>query len=69
MYEPDVVIPDFSRQLVVFLGCFFFACFSKMLNFWIDYVGVSLYGICLRFLEVCLSYCRRLFFYWLGFIF
>ena len=34
-----------------------FACFSQMLNLWIDDVGVSLTVICIRFLEVCLSYC------------
>ena len=48
---------------------FFFACFSQMLDFWVDVVGSSLDSICIRFLEVCLSYCRCLFFYWLGFIF
>ena len=46
-----------------------FACISQMLDFWIDDVGVSLIGICIRFLEVCLNYCRCLLIYWLGFIF
>ena len=40
-----------------------------MLNFWIDDVGASLNGICIRFLEVCLSYRGCLFFYWLGLCF
>ena len=60
---------SFSKRLVVLLGCFFFDCFSQMLNFWIDDLGVAFNGICIRFLEVCLSCCRRLFFYWCGFIF
>ena len=40
-----------------------------MLNFWIDDVGASLNGICIKFLEVCLSYRGCLFFYWLGLCF
>ena len=77
-----ILLGDFPRRCSAWAGCsnssFFkrvggsswtFACFSQMLNFWIDDVGYSLNGICIRFLEVCLSYCRCLFIYWLGFLY
>ena len=77
------LVGDFPRRCCAWLGFsnsnFFktvggsswmcFAHFSQLLNFWIDVVGVSLNGIWVRFFEVCLTYCRCLFFYWLEFIF
>ena len=68
VYELDVVSPAFSRELVVLPYCLF-CLISQMLNFWISDVDVSFNGISIRFLKVCCSHCRRLFFYWLGFVF
>ena len=49
MYELEIVIPPFSRELVVPLGCLFCSFFSNV-KVLVNDIGVSLNGIhiCIR---------------------
>ena len=76
-YVEGTLVGNFPQRCCVWAGCsnssfslkVCFAGFSQMLSFSINDIGVFLNVICIRFLEVCLSYCRCLLFCWLGFIF